>query len=190
MQRFSPMLAGGVLCTVGLVGLAAVRHSGGQPGADPASGEPASVVSESVPSAVHAFMAEGADHAARINFSDLDLLKQAGLQAITPDCVENMPDAVKALNGQLVRLRGFMKPIGVATGLPEFLFVRSTDMCCFEPKGRVDHLAAVKLKAGTTADCIDLRPFDVQGRFRIEMHEADGLVSLLYHLDDAVIIQR
>jgi hypothetical protein len=140
--------------------------------------------------AVHPFMAEGPEGALRINFSDLDLLKLADVQTITPACVDVMPQSLKDLEGKIVRLRGFMKPKSIQTGIPQFLFVRSTDMCCFTPMGRVDHLAEVVLKAGTTTDYIELKPFDVQGQFRIELRDNDGLVFLLYHLDDAVIIQR
>lgn len=189
MKRFSPMLAGGVLCTVGLVGYAAVQHRG-QPEETPAPASTAEAVSPDAPLAVHQFMVEGPERALRINFSDLDLLKLADVEVITPGVADSLPDSVRGLDGQIVRLRGYMKPTMIATGISGFLFVRSTDMCCFEPMGRADHLALVVLKAGTTTDYIDLRPFDVQGRFRIEVGVVDGFVSRVYHLDDAVIIQR
>jgi hypothetical protein len=190
MKKFSPMLVGGILCTVALVGLAAVKHSE-QPRIQPTAETESPPRVDEPPLAVHAFMTEGPEGALRIHFSDLDLLKLADVQVITPECVSVIPDSIKALEGQLVRLRGFMKNNLVSTEIPEFVFVKSTEMCCFSPMGRVDHLAAVRLRAGTTTDYIELRPFDVQGRFRIEVRETDdGLVFLLYHLDDAVIIQR
>jgi hypothetical protein len=101
-----------------------------------------------------------------------------------------MPDWLKGLVGKRVRLRGFMKPGTQSEGIPEFLFVRSTDLCCFEPKGRVDHLIDTKLKPGTTTEYIDLKPFDVVGTFRIELVQFDdGYIFLLYHVDDATIIR-
>jgi hypothetical protein len=189
MKRFSPMFVGGVICTVALVGFAAVEHSEKQKiGLAPEIATPDN--SEENPLEVQSFMSEGREGALRIHFSDLDLLKLADVQAIAPDCANRIPESVQELVGKIVRLRGFMKQSMVASGIPEFLFVRSTDMCCFGPKGRVDHLAKVVMAPGTTTDFIDLRPFDVQGRFRIEVREAGGLVALLYHLDDAIIIQR
>lgn len=189
MKTYSPMFAGGVICTIALVGFAAVKHSDRQ-SVEAVAEKAASSDSIVAPMAVHSFMTEGPDGALRINFSDLDLLKLADVQTITPECVEAIPESLKGLEGKVVRLRGFMKQKSVATGIPQFLFVRSTDMCCFGPMGRVDHLAEVLLKPGTTTDYIELKPFDVQGRFRIEMREEERLVFLLYHLDDAVIVQR
>jgi hypothetical protein len=64
-------------------------------------------------------------------------------------------------------------------------------MCCFGPKGKVYHMAAVKLKPKTTSDYIELKPFDVTGKFRIEKVERDeGFIVLLYHIDNAVIVQK
>ena len=136
------------------------------------------------------FSVEGPDGALRINFDDLDLMKLINMDPVTPDCVEKMPDWLRGLAGKPVRVRGFMKPSGVTEGIPQFLFVRSTDLCCFGPKGKVYHMIAVTLKPGLTTEYIELKPFDVVGKFRIAVIELDdGLVFLLYHLDDAIIIR-
>jgi hypothetical protein len=189
MRKFSPMLVGAILCTVALVGLAAVKHSD-RPPVETVMETAAPADPGGAPLVVQRFMTEGPEGALRINFIDLDLLKLADVQTITPDCVTRIPVSVKELEGEIIRLRGFMKPNSMSTGISQFLFVRSTDMCCFGPMGRVDHLTAVNLKPDTTTDYIEFRPFDVEGRFRIELREEDGIVFLLYHLDDAVIIQR
>ncbi len=118
-------------------------------------------------------------------------MKLINMDTVTSDCIEMMPAWLRDLNGKHVRIRGYMKPSGLAEGIPEFVFVRSTDLCCFGPKGKVYHLIAVKLKAGTTTDYIELKPFDVVGNFRIEKIELDdGLIFLLYHIDDAAIIRK
>jgi hypothetical protein len=136
------------------------------------------------------FPVEGTEGALRITFDDLDLMKLLNMDPVTPDCVEKMPTWLKELSGKRVRIRGFMKPVSVTEGLPAFPFVRSTDMCCFGPKGKVYHMIAVTLKPGLTTDYIELKPFDVEGRFKIEKLELDdGLIFLLYHIDDAVIIR-
>jgi len=143
------------------------------------------------PAKPRTFEAEGPDGALRITFGDLDLLKILNMKTITPDCVEKMPEWLKGLVGKKVRVRGYMKPGNLTEGIPQFVFVRSTDLCCFEPKGRVDHLIATTLKQGTTTGFIDLKPFDVVGTFRIELIQFDdGLIILLYHVDNATIIRN
>lgn len=146
---------------------------------------------EDDPARERTFAAEGPDGALRVNFDDLDLFKLIKMDPVTSDCVEKMPEWLKGLNGKKVRVRGFMKPSGVQEGIPQFVFVRSTDLCCFGPKGKVYHLIAVTLKNGITTDYISLTPFDVVGTFRIEIVQLDdGLIFLLYHIDDAAIIRK
>jgi hypothetical protein len=137
------------------------------------------------------FSAEGPEGALRITFDDLDLMKLLNMDPVTSDCVERMPAWLRGLDGKKVRVRGFMKPSGVTEGIPQFVFVRSTDLCCFGPKGKVYHLIAVTLKPGLTTDYIELKPFDVVGKFKIDKVELDdGLIFLLYHIDDATIIRN
>ena len=133
---------------------------------------------------------EGPNGALRITFDDLDLLKLLKMDPVTPDCIEKMPDWLKGLSDRKVRVRGFMKPGTQLTAIPQFLLVRSTDLCCFGPKGKVYHMIAVSLKPGTTTDYIELKPFDVVGEFRIEKIQLDdGTIFLLYHINDGVIIR-
>jgi len=150
-----------------------------------------SAASPADPAAPRTFAVEGPEGALRISFDDLDLLKIIQMDDVTPDCVSKMPQWMRDLAGKRIRIRGFMKPLHVSEGLPEFPLVRSTDLCCFGPKGKVYHMAAVSLKKGTTTDYIELKPFDVVGTFRIEPVElGDGVVFLLYHIDEATIIQK
>jgi hypothetical protein len=170
--------------------------SGGQTQtADAGSSQPAPAADAAAlqddPAKPRTFEAEGPDGALRITFGDLDLLTILNMKTITPDCVEKMPEWLEGLVGKKVRVRGYMKPGNLTERIPQFVFVRSTDLCCFEPRGRVDHLIATTLKQGTTTDFIDLKPFDVVGKFRVELIQLDdGLIILLYHIDDAAIIRN
>jgi hypothetical protein len=142
------------------------------------------------PARPRTFAVEGPEGAQRINYDDLDLLKLLKMDPVTADCVEKMPAWLKGLSGKKVRVRGFMKPGNFLEGIPQFLLVRSTDMCCFGPKGKVYHMIAVTLKPGTTTSYIELRPFDVEGRFRIEIVQLDDdTIFLLYHIDEGTIIR-
>ena len=137
------------------------------------------------------FVVEGPAGALRVNFDDLDLLKILNMDPVTPECIEKMPAWLKALSGRKVRIRGYMKPGLLMEGIPQFVLVRDTGLCCFGPKGQVYHLIPVTLKPGDTTDYIELKPFDVVGTFRIEMVQLDdGLIFQLYHIDDAAIIRK
>jgi hypothetical protein len=138
------------------------------------------------------FSEEGPDGALRIGYDDLDLLKILKMDPVTPDCVEKMPGWLLGLKGKTVRIRGFMKPGLLLSGIPQFMLVRDTGLCCFGPKGKIYDMIAVTLKPGTTTDYIELRPFDVVGTFRIELLqlEEDGTIFGLYYIDDAVILQK
>jgi hypothetical protein len=138
------------------------------------------------------FTEEGPEGALRIGYDDLDLLKILKMDPVTPDCVEKMPGWLLALKGKTVRIRGFMKPGLLLSGIPQFMLVRDTGLCCFGPKGKIYDMIAVTLKPGTTTEYIELRPFDVVGTFRIELLqlEEDGTIFGLYYIDDAVILQK
>ncbi|MGQ0633835.1 MAG: hypothetical protein ACT4QC_04435 [Planctomycetaceae bacterium] len=139
------------------------------------------------------FAAEGPDGALRVGFDDLDLLKVLRMDPVTPDCVEKMPEWLRGLDGKQVRIRGFMKPSMMVDHIPQFMLVRDTGLCCFGPKGKIYDMIVVTLNPGTTTDYIELRPFDVVGKFRIELEtledEGQVLIHQLYCLDDAQIIQ-
>ena len=159
--------------------------------ADGGQTEPAPVDVAIDPAGPRKFAVEGPEGALRVNFDDLDLFKLLKMDPVTSDCIERMPEWLTGLDGKQIRIRGFMKPSSVSDGLPQFLLVRSTDMCCFGPKGKVYHMIAVLLKPPTTTSYIELKPFDVVGRFHIEKVELDpGTVFLLYHLEDAAIIRN
>lgn len=173
---------------------ASARSADSRP-ADSAATEPA-VAAPTVESAPAArdrvFAEEGPEGALRISYDDLDLLKILKMDPVTPDCVEKMPDWLLALKGKTVRIRGFMKPGLLLSGIPQFMLVRDTGLCCFGPKGKIYDMVAVTLKPGTTTEYIELRPFDVVGTFRIELLqlEEDGTIFGLYYIDDAVILQK
>jgi hypothetical protein len=138
------------------------------------------------------FAVDGPEGALRVGFDDLDLLKILKMDPVTPDCVEKMPGWLQKLDGKKIRIRGFMKPGLLLTGIPQFTFVRDTGLCCFGPKGKIYDLIAVTLKGGTTTDYIELRPFDVVGTFKIDLLQLDddGTIHGLYWINDAVIVQK
>jgi hypothetical protein len=138
------------------------------------------------------FRPEGPEQALRITYDDLDLLKWLQMDPVVPNCVEQMPEWMRDLNGKKVRLRGFMKPHEISTGFRRFIFVKDTGLCCFGPAGKIYDLIQVTLQKGTTTDYIELTPFDVIGTFRIEIAALEDTQEVyeLFHIDDAKIMRK
>ncbi|HVJ69854.1 MAG TPA: hypothetical protein VM510_17885 [Caulifigura sp.] len=127
------------------------------------------------------------DKALRVSYDDLDLLKVLNMEPVPLNAEDYLPDWLKQLNGQKVRLKGWMFPPLMTEGLPAFLFVRDNQICCFGREAKVYDKVRVTLKEGTTTDYIFGRPFDVAGTFHIESEERDGQLYFLYSIDDAVV---
>lgn len=137
------------------------------------------------------FQIEGPDDAVRVGYDDLDLLKVLNVDKTTPGIDRHFPAWLKGLSGQRVRIRGFMVPPGQESDLPFFVLARDTGVCCFGPNPTPYYLIAVTMREGTTADYIPNRPFDVAGRFKIELSILeDGTVAGLYFIEDAQVVDR
>ncbi|QDT54979.1 hypothetical protein Pan44_30200 [Caulifigura coniformis] len=135
------------------------------------------------------FSREGREKALRVSYDDLDLLKVLNMEPVPLNAEEYLPGWLKSLNGEKVRLRGWMFPPLMTEGLPAFLFVRDNQICCFGREAKVYDKVRVTMKEGTTTDYIFGRPFDVIGTFHIESEERDGELYFLYSIDDAVVMK-
>lgn len=134
------------------------------------------------------FRPEGPQKALRVNYEDLDLLKVLNMDPVTVNAVDYFPEWLKHLDGQRIRIRGFMMPTFESTGLERFVLARDTGLCCFGRNPKVYDLIAVELKPGKLCDYIHLRPFDVIGTLRIDM-VAEGDKPLgLYWIEDAEVV--
>jgi hypothetical protein len=136
------------------------------------------------------FAPEGPHDVLRVSFDDFDLEKVLGVTIPDPGIARHFPDWLNELHGRRIRVRGFMMPTFQAEGLTRFVLARDTETCCFGPNGKIYHLVSVALQEGMTTDYIELRPFDVEGTFRIAPLAFDGELLQLYQLDDAVMIDR
>jgi hypothetical protein len=148
-------------------------------------------VAEFSPPLPRKFKAEGPNGALRINYDDLDVKKLLNLDNVFPGTAEKLPEWVKALHGKTVRLRGYMKPGFQADDISQFVFARDTGACCFGPNLRFDYLITVTMAEDKTTSLRELRPFDVVGKFRIELAQLDdGTIYGLYHIDDATLLDK
>jgi hypothetical protein len=135
------------------------------------------------------FKKEGATGSLRVSYDDIDLLKVLNMEPVPPNAVEYFPDWLKQLDGQRIRLRGFMFPTFLAEGITSFGLARDNGICCFVKEPKIYDMIQVSLADGVTTDYIDNRPFDVEGVFRIDPDADDDELFQLYRIEDAVVLQ-
>ncbi len=136
------------------------------------------------------FTAEGPEGALRVSFDDLDLLKVLNMEPVPEDAVRHFPTWLKALDGQRIRVRGFMYPTFESTGITQFVLARDNQICCFGRNPKVYDLVSIDMRAGKSTDYIQNRPFDVVGTFRIDLLAEGGKPLGLYWLEDAVVLSK
>ncbi len=125
-----------------------------------------------------------------INYDDIDLLKVMNMEPVTSQAPELMPQWLKELNGQRIRIRGFMYPPFQQTGNEFFQLARDNQICCFGKNPKIYDLFPVVMRDGVTADYILNRPFDVVGVFHIKAETIDGELQRIYLIDDAIVIDK
>jgi hypothetical protein len=125
-----------------------------------------------------------------INYDDIDLLKVMNMEPVTPQAPELMPEWLKDLDGQRIRIRGFMYPPFQQTGNEFFQLARDNQICCFGKNPKIYDLFPVVMRDGVTTDYILNRPFDVVGVFHIKAETVDGELQRIYLIDDAIVIDK
>lgn len=134
------------------------------------------------------FRKEG-DSAVRVSYDDIDLLKVLNMEPVPVDAVNYFPAWLKELDGQRIRIRGFMYPTFEATGLTSFALARDNGICCFVRQPLIYDLIGVDMADGHTTDYIDNKPFDVEGVFQIVPEADDTELYQLYRISDAKVLK-
>ena len=124
----------------------------------------------------------------RVSYDDIDLLKVLNMEPVPPNAPEYFPQWLKELDGKTIRIRGFMYPTFVATGLTGFTLARDNGICCFVRQPKIYDIIAVVMAEGETTDYIANRPFDVEGIFRIDPQADDNDLSRLYRIEQARVL--
>lgn len=133
------------------------------------------------------FSTTAPDNSLRVSFDDIDLEKIFDIKEVSKDLPQHFPKWLKALDGQRVRMRGFMVPTFQADDLVAFTLARDTSACCFGPNPKVSYLIEVSMQKGKTSEYIDLKPFDVVG----VLHVGDEVTpGRLYQIDNAIVIRK
>jgi hypothetical protein len=95
---------------------------------------------------------------------------------------ELLTDAINALDGQQVRIRGFILPTPQKRGIKQFVLVRDNQECCFGPGAALFDCILVEMQEGHTAE-YTIRPVAVTGTFNIqEFVGPDGHHLAIYHI--------
>ena len=78
-----------------------------------------------------------------------------------------LTDAIEALVGRRIRIRGFMLPTARQRGLREFVLMRDNMECCFGPGAALYDCILVEMREGQTTD-LTLYSVAVEGEFTVE----------------------
>lgn len=103
-----------------------------------------------------------------ISFDDLkfDILPDAPFDA------SMLTDEIRALDGKVVKLRGFILPSTLfrETDIAEFVLVRDNQECCFGPGAALFDCVVVNLVGDTRTD-FTTRPVTVTGTFKLKEYK-------------------
>jgi len=105
-----------------------------------------------------------------ISFDDVkfDITKGAVFKRVM------LPKDVEALDGQLIRIRGYMLPSFQQSGIKKFVLVRDNMECCFGPGAAIYDCIIVEMQGSSSAS-FSVRPIAVEGVFRVsEFKGPDG----------------
>jgi hypothetical protein len=127
--------------------------------------------------------------AVRVTYDDIDLLKILNMEPVPVDAADHFPDWLTGLDGQLIRIRGFMYPTFEATGLTAFTLARDNGICCFVRQPKIYDIIAIELGPGITSDYIEGKPFDVEGIFRVQPEADEKELYRLYRIENARVIR-
>ena len=114
-----------------------------------------------------------------LTFDDIKLEMEKG----SPFTRDLLPKRVTVLDGQRIRIRGYILPSFQQTGLTQFVLVRDNMECCFGPGAALHDCIVVRMLPGRTAD-FSVRPVAVAGTFRVEeLLGPDGKHLAIYAME-------
>lgn len=100
-----------------------------------------------------------------INFDDLKF----DIEKDMPFAEKMLNDDVKSLDGQKVKLRGYILPSTLfkEKNIEEFVLVRDNQECCFGPGAALFDCVIIEMVPGKNTNFVT-RPVTVEGRFKID----------------------
>ena len=121
---------------------------------------------------------------------DKSRLKDISFDTIKFDIAKGAPfkrdmltKEISALEGQLVRIRGYMLPSFQQSGIKKFVLVRDNMECCFGPGAALYDCVIIEMQGSSSAS-FSVRPMAVEGVFKVsEFKGPDGKHLAIYHID-------
>ncbi len=121
---------------------------------------------------------------------DKSRLKDISFDTIKFDIAKGAPfkrdmltKEISALEGQLVRIRGYMLPSFQQSGIKKFVLVRDNMECCFGPGAAIYDCVIIEMQGSSSAS-FSVRPMAVEGVFKVsEFKGPDGKHLAIYHID-------
>lgn len=99
-----------------------------------------------------------------------------------PFARDMLTDPIEALNGQRMRIRGYILPTAQKRGIKQFVLVRDNQECCFGPGAALYDCILISMQPGQSAE-FSIRPVSVTGRFAIEEFPGpDGKPLAIYQM--------
>jgi hypothetical protein len=95
---------------------------------------------------------------------------------------DKIPEAVQALNGRAVSVKGFVLPLRTRKGqVTEFLLLRDQGTCCFGPQAQINHFVRTHFPAGREFEAG--RVYRVSGTLRVGETYVQGYLTGIYQLE-------
>jgi len=130
------------------------------------------------PGAKTKVLAKAGDQAYDKTFDDLRFEMTVGERFVR----SMLTQEIEALDGQRVRIRGYILPTPQKHGIQQFVLVRDNQECCFGPGAALYDCILVEMKKGKTAD-FTIRPIAVEGTFNVRVTEFGGKQLAIYQMD-------
>lgn len=78
-----------------------------------------------------------------------------------------LTEGIRALDGQRMRIRGYILPTAQKRGIKQFVLVRDNQECCFGPGAALYDCILVNMEPGETTE-FTVRPVAVEGVFTVD----------------------
>jgi hypothetical protein len=108
-------------------------------------------------------------------------LQKLGNFAYDAEKGEGIPDDVKALEGSVVKLEGFMIPTESADKISKFVLVPDLFACCFGQPPQIQHTVMVVCPEGKAVSYFPDR-ISVQGTLKVGEKREEGYVLSIFEL--------
>jgi hypothetical protein len=184
LLRSSPRKSSAALGLLLLLALASVAR--GESPAKDAAAQPAAAAKAESKFAVNAdgYLVVGFDQLASFEFvPPATDAADKGAPAAATKGAEQIPERIRALDGQKAAVTGFMLPVKMDKGLvTEFLLVKDAMMCCYGVMPKLNEWIVVKMTGAGVPPLMDT-PVIFEGKLKVGELYDNGYLTGIYLLE-------